>query len=125
LLCVCISRRVGLCGGSDTLDLGLLLGLELFRRPLTTLVVGVGRRGEEVRVLVACGDGLGIGCPSLLPLFLHGCTVDLQAACKGLNRRKETLLQADNEQARGGLRPARSACKTLLPRGPVLVEQAG
>src|ERR1019366_10072038 len=35
LLCVCISRRVALCGGSDTLDLGLLLGLKLFRRPLT------------------------------------------------------------------------------------------
>lgn len=40
---ICIPRRVGLRGGGDSLDLGRLLGLELFRRPLTTLVIGVGR----------------------------------------------------------------------------------
>ena len=61
-LCGCISRRVGLRGGGDRLDLGRLLGLELFRRPLAALVVGVGRGGEELCVLVARRDSLGIGC---------------------------------------------------------------
>jgi hypothetical protein len=65
LLGVGIARRVGLRNGGDSLDLGRLLGLELFRRPLATFVVGIGRRGEEVRVLVARCDNPGIGCPPL------------------------------------------------------------
>jgi hypothetical protein len=56
-------------------------------------------------------------------LPFHGCAVDLEAARKGLNRRKETLLQTDNEQARGSLGTARGACKALLTRGPVLIKQ--
>ena len=45
-LSVCISRRVSLRGGGDNLDLDCLLGLELFRSPFSSLVIGIGRRGE-------------------------------------------------------------------------------
>ena len=121
---ICISRRVGLCGGGGSFDLGSFFGLELFRRPLPTFVVGVRRGGKELLVLVA-DDSLDIDCLRLRPLSFHGCAVHFQAARKGLDRRKETLLQADHEEARSCLHPTRSACEALLTRSAIFVEQAG
>ena len=46
-----VARRLGLGGRGGGLDLGGLLGLELLGRPLAALVVGVGRRGEELPLL--------------------------------------------------------------------------
>ena len=51
--------------------------------------------------------------------------MDLEAAGKRLDRREKALLQPDDEEPCSRLRPARRARETLLPRGAVLVEEAG
>jgi hypothetical protein len=83
------------------------------------------RAGEQLRFPVAQLRGFGSCWPSLLPLSLHSRPVDLEATRERLDRRQETLLQADDEQPRGCLRPARGAGEALLARRAVLVEETG
>jgi hypothetical protein len=102
-----VSGRFDLRRGGDGLDLGPLLGLELFRRPLAALVVGVGGDSEKLPFPVAHIRVVGNRCSSLFPLSLHRPPVHLEAPCERLDRRQEALLQPDDEQPRSGLGPAR------------------
>jgi hypothetical protein len=117
--------RVGLRRSGYSLDLGSLLGLELLRRPLCALVIGIGRGGEEFCFPVSRLRRIGSLCAPLLPLPLHSYPVDLEAARKRLNRGEEALLQANDKQPRGCLRPARRAGEAFLARRAVLIEEAG
>src|SRR5439155_6348680 len=120
-----VSGRVGLGRGGDGLDLGSLLGLKLLPRPVAAFVVRVRRGGKELPFVVATVHRFGGDCAPLLPLSLDCRPVDLEAACKGLDRREKTLLQPHDEEPRSSLRPARRAREALLPRATVLVEEAG
>jgi hypothetical protein len=110
-----VSGRFDLRRGGDGLDLGPLLGRELFRRPLAALVVGVGGDSEKLPFPVA---------HIRVALSLHRPPVHLEAPCERLDRRQEALLQPDDEQPRSGLGPARGGREALLARRAVLVEKA-
>jgi hypothetical protein len=67
-----IVRRGRLRGGREGGDLSVLLGLELLARPLAALVVGSGRRRQQLRLAFDVGFVRG-GCSACtLPLAFHG-----------------------------------------------------
>ncbi len=103
---------------------GRLLGLELLRRPLAALVVGVGRRGEA-------GSASSLGCAvaaarcrAFSHCRSHRRPVDLEAARERLDRGEQALLQA--RRRAGRRRPARGAwCSRSAPRARCGTRRAG
>ncbi len=116
-----IGRRGGFRGHGDHLDLDFFLGLDDIGLLLAPLVVGRGRREEEVVCLVARWRGRfpftrlprtggrigllpgGVARLPLLPVAFDGPPMDRQTARERLDRRQQPLLKAHDEQAGGRL----------------------
>ena len=135
-------RRRGFRGHGDRLDLDFFLGLDEIGLLFAPLVVGRGRREEEVVCLVvrrrgrfpfappSRGSGRigllpgGVVRLLLLPVAFDGPPMDRQTARERLDRRQQPLLEADDEQAGCRLGLAGGVGVALLAGGAVFVEQA-
>ena len=113
----------GFFGGvREAFGLGGFLGLHLLVRPLGAIIVRIRCSGEEFVLGRRLFGGFLVVSR---PVAFHRLTMHLQAAGERLDGGQQALLQADDQQAGGGLRPFRRLGVALFAGRAVLVEQPG